>query len=100
MPCTISSMDMPTANRIRKPLATIFATAISLGRTGMTSKCSMVPRSRSRITAAPTSTTDSTVTLLMTCMIEVNQLVVLLGLNITCTTERVGNMESKFLTRR
>ncbi len=76
----MASTDTATASRITRPLATILATAISLGRTGITNRCSMVPRSRSRMTAAPTSTTDNTVTLLMSCITEVNQLVMVLGL--------------------
>ena len=41
--------------------------------TGMTSRCSIVPCSRSRISAAPVRITVSIVTLLITCITEVNQ---------------------------
>ena len=39
----MASTETATATRMTKPLARILATAISLGRTGMTSRCSMVP---------------------------------------------------------
>ena len=74
--------------------------AISLARTGMTSRCSRVPCSRSRMTAAPTSTTARMVMLLITCMIDVNHLDVLFGLNRVCTTARVGRRASTPCTLR
>ena len=46
---------------------------ISAGVTGMTSKCSMVPCSRSRINAAPVRMMDSMVTLLMISISDPNQ---------------------------
>ena len=47
---------------------------------GITSKCSIVPCSLSRITAAPTRIIDKTVTLVTISMTEVNQWDWLLGL--------------------
>ena len=45
---------------------------ISAGVTGITSKCSMVPCSRSRISAAPVKMIDSIVTWLMSSISEPN----------------------------
>ena len=56
------------------PLAQIFASMISQDVTGMTSRCSSVPCSRSRITAAPPRMIASMVTLSMICMTARNQL--------------------------
>ena len=47
---------------------------ISNGVTGITSRCSTVPCSRSRISAAPASTMDSRVTWLMISMSEPNHI--------------------------
>ena len=60
-PCTTTSSEKPAATSTTSPIAQIFASMISTGATGMTSRCSMVPCSRSRIRAAPLSTMDSMV---------------------------------------
>ena len=46
---------------------------ISVGVTGMASRCSMVPCSRSRISAAPHSRMETMVTWLINCVIAPNQ---------------------------
>ena len=68
----------------------IFASMISAGTTGMTSRCSTVPCSRSRMSAAPVRITVSMVTLLTTCMTEVNQLEYRFGLNLARITTLAG----------
>jgi hypothetical protein len=55
------------------PIAQTLASMISVGVTGITSRCSMVPCSRSRISAAPVRTMDSMVTLLIISISEPNQ---------------------------
>jgi hypothetical protein len=66
---------------ITKPFAHTFAIAISNPVSGMTMRWSMVPCSRSRISAAPDRMIASMVTLLMIDITEVNHAVVMLGLN-------------------
>ena len=56
---------------------------ISEGTTGITRRCSTVPCSRSRISAAPVRITVIMVRLLMICITEVNQLDFKFGLNFT-----------------
>ena len=51
--CTTSNSDSPAATMMTSPFAQILASMISNGDTGITSRCSIVPCSRSRITAAP-----------------------------------------------
>ena len=50
-----ASSDSSAATTMTKPLAQTFASMISVGASGMTSRCSTVPCSRSRIRAAPVS---------------------------------------------
>ena len=57
---------------------------ISEGTTGITSRCSTVPCSRSRMSAAPVRITVIMVRLLMICITEVNQLDFKFGLNFAC----------------
>src|SRR6516164_6356657 len=66
---------------ITNPFAHTFAIAISNPVSGMTRRWSMVPCSRSRTIAAPARMIASIVTLLMMDITEVNQAVVMLGLN-------------------
>ena len=61
------------ASKTTRPIDQILPSMISAGVTGITSRCSMVPCSRSRISAAPASTMDSMVTLLMISISEPNQ---------------------------
>ena len=63
---------------------------ISGGTIGMTSKCSTVPCSRSRISAAPVRMTVSSVIWLMTCVIAENHEVLRFGLNAARTTRLIG----------
>ena len=63
-----------------KPFAQIFDIAISKGVSGMTSRWSIVPCSRSRIMAAPARMIASIVTLLMIAMTLVNQVVREIGI--------------------
>ena len=62
-----------------RPLAQTLDMAISNGVSGMTSRWSMVPCSRSRTIAAPARMIASMVTLLMMPMTLVNQAVVDVG---------------------
>ena len=68
----------------------IFDSMISGGTTGMTSRCSTVPCSRSRMSAAPVRITVSMVMLLTTCMTEENQLEYRFGLNLARITTLTG----------
>ena len=52
-PCTISHSDSVETITMISALDQTLASMISTGRSGMTSRCSMVPCSRSRTTAAP-----------------------------------------------
>ena len=63
---------------------------ISAGTTGITSRCSTVPCSRSRMSAAPVSMTVIMVRLLTICITEVNQLDFKFGLNFACVTTLTG----------
>ena len=84
--------DSSAATRMTRPLANIFASMISAGTTGITSKCSTVPCSRSRISAAPVRITVSSVIWLMTCVMAENQAVFKLGLNLARTTRLIGTL--------
>ena len=91
---TTSRSDNHAASAITALLVRILAMAISLARTGITSKCSMVPCSRSRITAAPATIIDNKVVLASTCIMAVNHGVSPLGLNHTLTTGLIGSAAS------
>ncbi|SWT57195.1 Uncharacterised protein [Klebsiella pneumoniae] len=64
-PFTISTSDNPDTTSTTSPIDQIFAIMISNGVIGITSKCSTVPCSRSRISADPVNTIASMVMLLM-----------------------------------
>lgn len=51
--CTTKIIEAAAETRTTSPMANTLETMISMGVTGMTSKCSMVPCSRSRMRAAP-----------------------------------------------
>ena len=72
-PCTMTVSDRPQATVTTSAIAQSLAVMISNGVTGMASRCSMVPCSRSRISAAPVSTMASSVTLLISSITEPNQ---------------------------
>ena len=93
-PWTTKRSDRPAATRMTRPLAHIFATAISLARTGMTSRCSIVPCSRSRMTAAPTSRIDRIVMFSITDMTEWNQAPSRFGLKKARLTVFTGTAEA------
>ena len=88
---TTPHSESRAAARMTSPLAAILPRAISLARTGMTSRCSMVPCSRSRMTAAPTSTMARMVTLVAICITEVNHAESLLGLKCRRLCTRSGS---------
>ncbi len=90
-PCTTSLSDKKAAIAITRPLAHIFATMISAGVRGITSKCSIVPCSRSRISAAPVNKTASSVIILTSCITPRNHLDCRFGLNFTRITWDTGD---------
>ena len=69
-----------TARRTTRPFAQTFAIAISKAESGMTSMCSIVPCSRSRISAAPVKIIVRVVIWLMMATMLVNHDVSPLGL--------------------
>ena len=89
-PRTTSTSESPTATVMTSPLAQTFAMAISKGVSGMTSRWSIVPCSRSRMTAAPARMIASIVTLLMMPMMLVNHAVLTFGLKATRTASPTG----------
>ena len=68
------------------PLAKILLIINSGAVTGITSKCSIVPRSRSRITAAPASSISSRNAIVPICDVGMNHELSVFGLNSACTT--------------
>ena len=89
-PCTTSSSDSAAAVSTTSPIDQTLASMISSGVTGITSRCSTVPCSRSRISAAPVRMIDSMVIWLITSITEPNQARVRLGLNSMCATSSAG----------
>ena len=89
-PPTTNFMLNTAAALTTKPFAKILATTISVAVTGITSKCSIVPRSRSRITAAPTNTNVINIILLPAIAAPINQLLWLFGLYCRFTAARTG----------
>jgi len=83
--------DKPVASSTTAPIARIFDSIISAGVTGITSKCSMVPCSRSRISAAPVSTIEIIVTILISSITAPNQALFRFGLNLARSTKSTGN---------
>ena len=98
--CTPSTPRTITSSANRPPQSTTtlmlhtLLSMISSGVTGITSRCSMVPCSRSRIRAAPASTMDSTVRLLMMLVMPPNHEAYRFGLNLTWVTRRAGSGRS------
>ena len=60
-PCTTMISEKLDPSSTTSPIDQIFDNMISVAVTGMTSRCSTVPCSFSRISAAPVSTRDSMV---------------------------------------
>ncbi|KAG1066847.1 hypothetical protein G6F40_017752 [Rhizopus arrhizus] len=83
--------DSPAEASTTSPIDHTFATMISVGVTGITSRCSMVPCSRSRMSAAPVRMMDSMVTLLMISIIAPNHACVRLGLKRMRTASSTGS---------
>ena len=88
--CTTKSSESREETRIIRPLARILAITISFASTGITSKCSIVPCSRSRITAAPTSRMVSRVALPTSWLSGINHSLRRFSLNSTFTTGSKG----------
>ena len=89
-PRTMNVNDSAADASTTSPIDHTLATMISVGVTGMTSRCSMVPCSRSRISAAPVRMMDSMVTLLMISISAPNQAWVRLGLKRMRTARPTG----------
>src|SRR5690606_666675 len=79
---TTTCSENEDATSTTTPIDQIFDSMISSGVTGITSRCSMVPCSRSRISAAPVSRMPSMVAMLIRALIAANQLALRLVLNI------------------
>ena len=71
--CTTTISERNPAIQTISPIDQILLIMISAGVTGITSKCSTVPCSRSRMSAAPASTTDSMVICAIRLVIAPNQ---------------------------
>ena len=93
-PWTTKRSERSAAIRMTSPLAHILAKAISLARTGITSRCSIVPCSRSRMTAAPTSRIDRIVMFSITDMTEWNQDPTRFGLKKARITGLIGTVSA------
>ena len=76
----------------------ILLVMISNGVTGITSRCSIVPCSRSRINAAPVSTIESIVTWLTTSMTAPNQDLLSSGLKRALRTRSTGSVAAAAIT--
>ena len=79
-PFTTRKREAIAAIITTSPFAQILANISSNGRSGMTSRCSILPCSRSRSTAAPHRKMASTEMLLITWLIATNQLCSMFGL--------------------
>lgn len=71
-PCTTTAKEMPDATSITAPMKQTSRSKISVGVTGMTSRCATVPCARLRMGAAPVGMMESMVTLLMICITAPN----------------------------
>ena len=89
-PWSTKKSEKAVAVSTTSPMDQTFASMISAGVTGMTSRCSMVPCSRSRMSAAPVRTMASMVTMLISSISEPNQAWVRLGLNRARSTRSTG----------
>ena len=79
--CTTNHSDSMAAVKITTPLARILPIISSSAVTGITSRCSIVPRSRSRITAAPVSNISNRNAIVPICEVGMNHELSPLGLN-------------------
>ena len=80
MPSTTTASAKADATSTTSPIAHTLLIMISNGVTGITSRCSTVPCSRSRIRAAPDRMMESRVTWLITSITEPNQALLYSGL--------------------
>ncbi len=71
-PCTTKVSAKAEATSTTSPMDQTLLIMISIGVTGITSRCSMVPCSRSRISAAPVRIIESIVTEEITFVIAPN----------------------------
>ena len=71
-PLTTTNRENAEATSTTRPMDQTLLSMISSGVTGMTSRCSTVPCSRSRMSAAPVSTIDSMVMAVMMLLIDPN----------------------------
>ena len=86
-------MERAEATSTTSPIDQTLLVMISNGVTGITSRCSTVPRSRSRISAAPVSRTDSMVIMSISATTAPNQDRVRLALNRTRSSMSTGGLE-------
>ncbi len=86
----VTLKEMLLARSTTSAIAQTLLVMISKGVTGITSRCSTVPCSRSRMRAAPVSTIESMVMLLMTCITAANQDLFRLGLKRTRKARSAG----------
>mmetsp|Transcript_91075 Transcript_91075/g.253590 ORF Transcript_91075/g.253590 Transcript_91075/m.253590 type:complete len:200 (+) Transcript_91075:580-1179(+) len=91
-PCTMKLSEAMAATSTTRPMDQTLASMISPGVTGITSRCSTVPCSRSRISAAPVRMMESMVTLLMISISEPNQGCSRLGLKRMRTARSTGGV--------
>ena len=89
-PCTTRTSDSAEATSTTSPIDQILLSMISAGVTGMTSRCSTVPCSRSRMRAAPVRMIDSMVTEEMTSVMAPNQLLLRCGLKRALRSRSTG----------
>ncbi|MNT87232.1 hypothetical protein D3C72_2276200 [compost metagenome] len=88
---TTKTSDTAEASNTTSPIDQTLLTMISNGVTGMTSRCSTVPCSRSRMRAAPVSTIDRMVMLVMTFITAPNQPLFSSALNLARSTRSTGS---------
>ncbi|CZN58337.1 Uncharacterised protein [Legionella pneumophila] len=94
-PCTTVISETAQTMSTMEAIAQILLAMISNGVTGITNKCSIVPCSRSRSNAAPVSTMDNIVTLLINSIKAPNQILVNVGLNRTRTARSTGGVSTE-----
>src|SRR5215471_946099 len=90
--CTTNRNDSVVATTMTRPLAQILASMISVGVRGITSRCSIVPCSRSRIRAVPARNMARRVMLLTSCTTPMKGETSRFGLNCTRMTRATGGV--------
>ncbi len=86
-------METAEATSTTSPIDQTLLVMISNGVTGITSRCSTVPRSRSRIRAEPVSRTDSMVIMSISATTAPNQDRIRLGLKRTRSSMSTGGVK-------